>query len=89
MPVEGHGGSLCRVCGLIAIDTHLKAASGGSLLDTERSNAIGGVRRAVASTLFLKRPRTECWSYKTSRTGEKRKCFEHTLRRKEFATERW
>ena len=51
VPVEGHGGSLCRVCALIAIDTRLKAASGGTLLDMERSNAIGGVRRAVASTL--------------------------------------
>ena len=52
VPVEGHGGSLCRVCALIAIDTRSKAASGGSLLDTERSNAIGGVRHAVGSTLF-------------------------------------
>ena len=46
-------GTLCRVCALIAIDTRLKAASGGSLLDTERSNAIGGVRRAVPNRVLV------------------------------------
>ena len=42
------------MCALTAIDIRLKAASGGSLLDTERSNAIGCVRRVAASTLKQK-----------------------------------
>ena len=50
LPVEGEGGSLWRVCALIATDARLKTTSGGYLLDTERCNAIGGVRRAEAST---------------------------------------
>ena len=43
-------GSLCRVHALIATDSRWKTKSGGSLLDTERSNAAGGVRRAEASS---------------------------------------
>ena len=46
-------------------------------------HAIGGVQRAAASTIG--RHPTESWSHKTERTAEKHKCFEHTLRRKEFA----
>ena len=76
--------SPCRMYDLIATDMRLKTTSGGSLLDTERSNAAGGVRHAEARTLG--RHRTESWSHKTARTAEKQKCFEHTLRRKEFAT---
>ena len=76
--------SPCRMCALTATDTRLKTTSGGSVVDTERSNAIGGVRRAAASTIG--RPRTESWPHKRARTDEKQKCFEHTLRRKEFAT---
>ena len=83
VPVEGQGGGLhCRVCAHIATGTLLKT-SGGFVLDTERITAIC-VRRAAASTLG--RPRTESWSYKTGRTAEKQRCFENTLRRKEFAT---
>ena len=45
------GGSLCRMCALTATDTRLKTTSGASVVDTERSNAIGGVRCAAASKI--------------------------------------
>ena len=52
--------SLCRVHALIATDSRWKTISDWSLLDTERSNAAGGVRRAEASTIG--RPQIESWS---------------------------
>ena len=63
---------------LIATDMRLKTTPGGSLLGTKRSNAAGGVRHAEARALG--RHRTESWSYKTARTAERQKCFEHMLR---------
>ena len=51
---------------------------------TERSIALGGVRH-VAARLIGRTP-TESWSYKTARTAEKQKCFEHTRRLKESVT---
>ena len=61
---------------LIATDSRWKTKSGGSLLDTERDNAAGGVRRAEASTIG--RLQIESWSEKTARTAEKQKSCEHT-----------
>ena len=39
-----------------------------------------------AEATTIGRPRIESWSYKSVRTAEKQKCFEHKLRRKAFAT---
>ena len=76
--------SLCRPHALVATDSRLKTTSGWSLLDTERSNATGGVRRAKASTSgrLLK----ESLSHKTARVAEKQKVLGAHFHRKEFAT---
>ena len=52
------------MCAVTATDTRWRTTSGGSRLDTKRSSATGGVRRAVASAIFGV-TRTECWSHKT------------------------
>ena len=44
-------GSLCRTFALIATNSRQKTTFGGSLLDTGKINAIGGERRAAASTI--------------------------------------
>ena len=69
------GGSSCQLKDThTATDTRLKTTSGGSLLDTERRCANGGVRRAVLVT------------QDSTDRQEANVFFEHTLRRKGFAT---
>ena len=81
--------SLYHACALIVVVFLLRTTFGGSPQDTtattgRKSVVIGGVRREAARVIGGLR--TGFWSYKTARTPEKHKCFEHMLHRRECAT---
>ena len=79
-------GTLCRVSALIAIDTRLKAASGGSRLDTERSNAIGGVRRAVPNRVLVIPDITD---RREAKSVSSTRCAARSLRQKDGDSPGW
>ena len=76
MPIEGQGGVtlsyVCPHCHRYPLEDYIWWVSSGHGM--KQCNlwcaACGGSTNG--------RPRTESWSHKTARTGEKQKCFEHT-----------